>query len=92
MTTYTSLLSHSPQYGVEDWIVTIRENHSYDLPYLSELREMVRRDAAQPYYRARVVGSFRYLLGDFQQSQHFLDRTDRELINRVISIFRQELS
>ena len=90
MTTYTSLLSGDP-YVAEDWTTTIRENHPQDLPQLNKLRAMIRKDAAQSYYRDRVIASYEYLVSDLKYSQYSLDQADRDLIRRVISIFRQEL-
>lgn len=91
MTTYTSLLSGDPQYIAEDWTVTIREKHAYDLPQLNELRQMIRDWREQPHPRAQMVASYNVLVNDFRRSQRYLSRADQELINRVLSILRQEL-
>jgi|CXWK01.1.fsa_nt_gi hypothetical protein len=92
MTTYTSLLSGDP-YMVEDWLVTIREYHTNDLPQMNGLRKLIRSnlDLKDSYYRSRIVASYKYLLGGYSAVQAHLNRSERQVIERALSIFEQEL-
>lgn len=78
---------------VEDWLVTIHENHANDLPHMNGLRKLIRSnlDLKDSYYRSRIVASYTYLLRGYSAVQAHLNRSERQLIERVLSIFEQEL-
>lgn len=92
MTTYTSLLSGDP-YIAEDWTVTIRDKHADDLPGLYKLREMIRDrlDSGNSYYRADVMASYNRLLTSVSLTGSTFNRADRQLLNDVLNVFREEL-
>lgn len=92
MTTYTSLLSGDP-YIAEDWTATIRANHSDDLPGLNKLRKMIRDrlDSDNPVFRSRVMESYNYLVKSVSLTQSSFNKADRQLLNNVVNVFREEL-
>ncbi len=93
MTTYTSLLSDDSQYGVEDWVITIRIKHAEDIPHLTRLRQMVvdGLDSRSLRSRIRVRQIYETLAKDFNRRRLLLSRNDAQLISDILQILEEEL-